>query len=193
MVMQQVVTAPPSPPGARLELRISEPPITRLPRHDLPSSRAVRREVIGATLLVVGFLILVGTMTHSEIVVLYVVPALGLLFLSWGILARQVGPLIPAGIFGGFGWGSPGGTGDDRKDARGRVRRVDRARAGAWMPGDCAVDPMVYVLRSILAVHSRRDIANNWHLYRDRGGSAPPTRCFRHLSLVGGGGADGSF
>jgi hypothetical protein len=66
----------------------------------------MRRGLVGATLLTVGLLMVVGTIIHSELMGLLVLSALGLLFLFWGILARQVGPLIPAGILTGLGGGA---------------------------------------------------------------------------------------
>jgi hypothetical protein len=60
---------------------------------------------LGAALVAIGILVLVGILTKSEVVGLMVLPMLGLLFLSWGIVVRLAGPLTAGGILTGLGAG----------------------------------------------------------------------------------------
>ena len=63
------------------------------------------RWTAGTLLIVIGLLALVGQLLPSPELGFYIVPALGLIFLVWGILSRQVGLLIPGGVLGGIGLG----------------------------------------------------------------------------------------
>jgi hypothetical protein len=62
----------------------------------------------GLILIGIGALALVGQLAPNffgEELGIYFVLALGLLFLVWGIAARNIGPLIPGGILSGIGLG----------------------------------------------------------------------------------------
>jgi hypothetical protein len=73
---------------------------------DPARSTVVDRRTTGAiVLIVVGLLLLIANLSPSTIIGLLILPALGAIFLTWGILARLVGPLIPGGILTGLGLG----------------------------------------------------------------------------------------
>lgn len=59
----------------------------------------------GIGLIVIGLLILVAQFVQSDWMGLLFLPALGLIFLVWGSVARNVGLLIPGGILSGIGLG----------------------------------------------------------------------------------------
>lgn len=62
----------------------------------------------GVILIVVGALMFLGQLMDWRLVGdfgIYIVSILGLLFLIWGIAARNVGPMIPGGILSGIGLG----------------------------------------------------------------------------------------
>jgi hypothetical protein len=62
----------------------------------------------GLILIVIGLLALFGQLLPESITSnlgLYVVSALGLVFIVWGIAARNAGPMIPGGILSGIGLG----------------------------------------------------------------------------------------
>lgn len=65
--------------------------------------------VSGLILVALGLVLLAGQIIPfnlSESLGLLVVPALGALFLVWGILTRNGGLMIPGGILSGIGWGA---------------------------------------------------------------------------------------
>ncbi|MCA9953599.1 MAG: hypothetical protein H6657_02870 [Ardenticatenaceae bacterium] len=65
--------------------------------------------VSGLILVALGLVLLAGqfiTFDLPESMGLLVVPALGALFLVWGILTRNGGLMIPGGILSGVGWGA---------------------------------------------------------------------------------------
>lgn len=57
----------------------------------------------GAALIALGALFLLAQMLDSIDVSLLIVPAMGVIFLVWGLAVRQVGLLVPGGILGGVG------------------------------------------------------------------------------------------
>ncbi len=62
--------------------------------------------VAGAVLITVGVLVMVATFFQSELAGLLVLPLLGLTFLTWGVVAREAGPVIPGSILTGLGLGT---------------------------------------------------------------------------------------
>ena len=74
-----------------------------------PSSTPVARQngryVGGATLIVIGLLLLVGQFVRSETIGLLILPLLGGFFLAWGIAVRNPGLMVPGGILSGLGVG----------------------------------------------------------------------------------------
>jgi hypothetical protein len=63
------------------------------------------KRVAGVGLIAIGLLILVAQFIRSDWLGLLFLPALGLVFLVWGSVARSVGLLIPGGILSGIGLG----------------------------------------------------------------------------------------
>ena len=70
-------------------------------------SGASKNHVVGGiALIVLGVIALVAQFVDlGEMFGLLIVPALGVIFLLWGILTRQSGLLIPGGILSGIGAG----------------------------------------------------------------------------------------
>ena len=64
------------------------------------------RLVGGIALIILGLLALAAQFVEMEWLGLLILPALGFIFLVWGILTRQSGLFIPAGILGGLGVGT---------------------------------------------------------------------------------------
>jgi hypothetical protein len=63
----------------------------------------------GIILIAIGLLALVGQLvdlSSLENLGVFFLAALGAIFLLWGILAHDVGPMIPGGILSGLGWGT---------------------------------------------------------------------------------------
>lgn len=75
----------------------------------LPEPHKNRRQIIhGIALMVIGVLILLmqlDVVGNINLFALLLLPALGLIFLLWGILVRSRGLLIPGGILFGLGSG----------------------------------------------------------------------------------------
>ena len=72
----------------------------------VPSAeRPPHRGIAGLFLVVIGVVALAYTLTQQDLPGVLFLPALGLLFLAWGILRRQVGPLVPGGVLLGIGVG----------------------------------------------------------------------------------------
>ncbi len=61
--------------------------------------------VAGIALILIGLLALAAQVIGTEWLGLLFLPALGLIFLVWGGIARSVGLLIPGGILGGISLG----------------------------------------------------------------------------------------
>jgi hypothetical protein len=71
-----------------------------------PTTANRNRLTAGAVLIVVGLLAFVLQFVQSDILGLLFLPALGLIFLTWGAVSRNIGPLIPGGILFGIGLGA---------------------------------------------------------------------------------------
>jgi hypothetical protein len=63
----------------------------------------------------IGTIMFIAQYVRSDSLGLLVLPALGLIFLAWGLMARSIGLVIPGGILSGIGlgafltqWGLPG-------------------------------------------------------------------------------------
>ena len=91
--MSEPTTAPTTPPSAAGDL-----PVKR-------SAPGAGRWVAGLVLIMVGVLILVGQYGRGSWIELLVLPGLALVFLAWGISARNAGPIIPGCILAGIGLG----------------------------------------------------------------------------------------
>ncbi len=63
------------------------------------------RIVTGVALVVIGLIAVLANFFDSPSFGILIVPTLGLIFLLWGIIVREVGLLIPGGILGGIGLG----------------------------------------------------------------------------------------
>lgn len=65
-----------------------------------------KKETIGGIFLIgIGILVLLGQLGQLPNMGMLFLPALGGLFLVWGILTREGGLMIPGGILSGIGWG----------------------------------------------------------------------------------------
>ena len=65
-----------------------------------------QRTVTGVALVGIGLLALGGHLLPLGAAGVLFLPALGLIFLAWGIVARTIGLLIPGGILSGIGLGA---------------------------------------------------------------------------------------
>lgn len=66
-----------------------------------------RNDLAGGIVLIgLGLFFLVGRLVDLDNWALLFLPALGAIFMIWGILAREGGLMIPGGIISGIGWGS---------------------------------------------------------------------------------------
>ncbi len=63
------------------------------------------RIVAGVALIAIGLLALLAQLTNWSILGWIILPTLAVIFLAWGILTRNFGLIIPAGILGGLGLG----------------------------------------------------------------------------------------
>lgn len=63
------------------------------------------RIVAGVALIAIGLLALLAQLTNWSILGWMVLPTLALIFLTWGLLTRNFGLVIPGGILGGLGLG----------------------------------------------------------------------------------------
>ncbi len=63
------------------------------------------RIVAGIALIAIGLLALLAQFTNWSILGWMVLPTLALIFLTWGLLTRNFGLIIPGGILGGLGLG----------------------------------------------------------------------------------------
>jgi hypothetical protein len=72
-----------------------------------PRRRGTHRSIVmGAALIAFGVLALIANFAQSSLLGLLILPAIGVIFVVWGILVRQVGLLIPGGILLGIGVGA---------------------------------------------------------------------------------------
>lgn len=68
--------------------------------------RSHRAPLVGGTILIaIGVLILLNQLNLVGNLGLFFIPALGVLFLAWGLATRTFGLVIPGGILGGIGLG----------------------------------------------------------------------------------------
>ncbi|GIK57123.1 MAG: hypothetical protein HND44_19120 [Chloroflexi bacterium] len=66
-----------------------------------------KKETIGGIFLIgIGILVLIAQFGQLTNLGMLFLPALGALFLVWGILTREGGLMIPGGILSGIGWGA---------------------------------------------------------------------------------------
>jgi hypothetical protein len=71
-----------------------------------PLSRRAHEGFVGVALVLIGMLLLATTFARAEIFGLLLLPALGIVFLTWGVATRQQGLIIPGGILSGVGFGT---------------------------------------------------------------------------------------
>lgn len=62
--------------------------------------------VAGAVLILIGVFLLANNYLQGSDLGIYLLPALGALFLIWGLLVKNTGLLIPGGILVGIGTGA---------------------------------------------------------------------------------------
>jgi hypothetical protein len=71
-----------------------------------PTRRETNPRVItGVVVVALGLVMLVATLTDSQLVGQMIVLLLGVIFLAWGVMVRHPGPLIPGCILTGLGAG----------------------------------------------------------------------------------------
>jgi hypothetical protein len=71
-----------------------------------PTQWAVNPKVItGVVMIALGLVMLIATVTDSQLVGQMIVLLLGVIFLAWGVAVRHPGPLIPGCILTGLGVG----------------------------------------------------------------------------------------
>ena len=80
---------------------------SQLPGDSTQSIRSLQRNrtMEGVALIGIGLLALAGYFLPADLSGLLFLPALGLIFLLWGLGARAIGLLIPGGILSGLGLG----------------------------------------------------------------------------------------
>ena len=61
--------------------------------------------ITGVVVIALGLVMLVATVTDSQLVGQMIVLLLGVIFLAWGVMVRHPGPLIPGCILSGLGAG----------------------------------------------------------------------------------------
>jgi hypothetical protein len=76
------------------------------PLNTQPPGAAHRRGTLGGVMLIlIGMLALLWQWAPAAWWALWFLPLLGVLFLAWGLLSREVGLLVPGGILVGIGAG----------------------------------------------------------------------------------------
>ena len=72
-----------------------------------PSTRWTEnpRVITGVVVIALGVVMLIATLTDSQLVGQMIVLLLGVIFLAWGVMVRHPGPLIPGCILSGLGVG----------------------------------------------------------------------------------------
>ncbi len=70
-----------------------------------PSHHFHRRGVAGIALILTGIFALIAVFTSADLFGLLFLPAIGLIFLAWGIATRHARPIVPGGILLGIGIG----------------------------------------------------------------------------------------
>lgn len=71
-----------------------------------PSDHVRRRQTTGMVLITIGVLTFIATIARTEIIGLLVLPALGMIFIAWGVVTKHFGFMIPGGILLGLGIGT---------------------------------------------------------------------------------------
>lgn len=72
-----------------------------------PKGSENRKQVVtGLALMVLGLLALVGQFVELPVMGMLFLPALGLVFVVWGIAVREGGLMVPGGILSGVGIGA---------------------------------------------------------------------------------------
>lgn len=61
--------------------------------------------ITGVVVIALGLVMLIATITDSQLVGQMIVLLLGVIFLAWGVMVRHPGPLIPGCILSGLGGG----------------------------------------------------------------------------------------
>lgn len=82
----------------------SGPPFGR-PSRPPYGRRGRPRGIGGLVLIVIGVVALIATLSRNDQIGLLFLPALGLIFLIWGIVVRNPGLLVPGGVLTGLGVG----------------------------------------------------------------------------------------
>lgn len=72
---------------------------------NLPGRRLPEGLIAGGILIALGLVMLVAQIVNWSFMPMLVLPAFGLIFLVAGVMARQIGPLVAAGIFLGLSAG----------------------------------------------------------------------------------------
>lgn len=67
--------------------------------------RHARGPLGGIFLMVIGIIALLAQFLPNDWMAFWFLPVLGIVFLGWGLLARQVGLLVPGGVLTGIGAG----------------------------------------------------------------------------------------
>jgi hypothetical protein len=62
--------------------------------------------VPGLALILIGLLIFAGQWIKEDWIGLLFLPALGIIFLAWGMISKKVGLIVPGGILSGIGAGA---------------------------------------------------------------------------------------
>ena len=82
------------------------------------------RAIGGAVMIVIGLMAFAAQIFQNSEIGLWFLPALGVLFLAWGISARNAGLLVPGGILTGLGVGvllANGGLGKWNESSSGGI------------------------------------------------------------------------
>jgi hypothetical protein len=69
------------------------------------SRRNRNRALTGIALILIGIVLLVGTLLQSAITGYLILITVGVIFIAWSIAARQAGLMVPGGIITGVGVG----------------------------------------------------------------------------------------
>ncbi len=95
-------------PQSAPQLEVTQPKSAQPEAQSESESRRkiIDRGIVGLTLVVIGVMTLAANLWSSELIGLFVLPALGVIFLAWGFLQRRAGLMIPGGILTGLGLGT---------------------------------------------------------------------------------------
>lgn len=80
----------------------------QIQKHELLETRknSASAVVPGLALILIGLLVFAGQFINTDWMGLLFLPALGIIFLAWGTIAKKVGLIIPGGILSGIGVGA---------------------------------------------------------------------------------------